>query len=198
VPRFAPTPWQGIEPASKEDLDTPDMMERLQRALWLLEHDLTSSVFVCLVGGSLNWDTHTDNARRQTRMQARFVPMLDRFLTELERRSNRHGRLVDNTAVIVASELGRYPFLNAAQGKDHFPEAPFLFSGPWFPGGKVFGRTGKNLEAQPIDLKQGGVARAGGHHVMVDDVGTTLLALSGIDPELYGYNGQHLQFLLRG
>jgi hypothetical protein len=119
-------------------------------------------------------------------------------LTELERRSNRHGRLVDNTAVIVASELGRYPYLNAAQGKDHFPEAPFLFAGPWFPGGNVFGRTGKNLEAQPIDLKHGGVARAGGHHVMVDDVGTTLLALSGIDPELYGYNGHLLQFLLRG
>ena len=192
VPKFAPVTWDGLP----QTPDVPDMAARLQRALWLIENDLTSTMFINVVGTAIGWDTHIDSNRLQAKLSGKFVPMFDRFLKELSTRSNRHGKLIDNTLLMVASELGRFPYTNNALGKDHFPEAPFLFMGQWFPTGKAYGQTGKQLEAAPIDPAAG---RAGaGHHLYLDDVGATVLTLAGIDPELYGYNGRALGFLLQG
>ena len=50
------------------------------------------------------------------------------------------------------------------------------------------------MAALPVSLETG-MPATGGHSLRVDDIGTTLLGLDGINPELYGYVGDHLPFL---
>lgn len=191
VAKFAPQTWSDDNPIAQ------GMAVRLQRALWLLEHDLARCVFVN-VGGGLGWDSHSANVYTQTRMNGAFAGMFARFLGELGTRTNGFGTLADHTFGLVGSEIGRFPRINAAHGKDHFPEAPFLFFGSHVNtrGGKgcVFGKTGKAMDSQLVSLATGN-ARAGGHAIALDDVGATMLAVSGLDPELYGYSGSVLKFL---
>jgi hypothetical protein len=51
------------------------------------------------------------------------------------------------------------------------------------------------MVAQPISLRTG-EPEAGGHTLTVDDIGTTLLRIDGANPEVYGYTGSHLGFLM--
>lgn len=168
------------------------------RALWAFEHDLARCVL--LVAGQVEWDTHRDNLIQQRGMTLPLVDDLARFLGELQRRRNARGSLLDQTLVVVGSELGRFPRLNGEQGKDHFPEAPYLFIGAGVRAGgrgAVYGATGRSLEALPVSLDTGAPA-TGGHHVTLDDVGTTLLRLFGVDPARNGYRGRELRFLVEG
>jgi len=191
VSKFSPQTWADNNPIAQ------NMAVRLQRALWLVENDLARCVFVN-VGGGLGWDSHSANVYTQTRMNGAFGLMFGRFLGELSQRSNAFGTLADNTFGVVGSEIGRFPRINAAKGKDHFPEAPFLFFGSHVNtrGGKgaVFGKTGKTMESLLISLETGD-ASAGGHAIVLDDIGATMLALSGLNPEAHGYGGAVLKFL---
>jgi uncharacterized protein (DUF1501 family) len=185
VPRFSASAWDegGAGPAKKIASD-------LQRVLWLLEHDLTRTVFLKVV---VEWDSHFRNATRQAASSSAFFPAFARFLDELGKRRNGGGTLADQTLVVCGSELGRFPALNGNLGKDHFPEAPVLFFGAGVRGGR-FGATGRDLDGQPVDLTTGR-ASAAGRHLELDDVGATILALTGNDPSVFGYQGQRLRFL---
>ena len=191
VPPFKLETWPG------DDLRSQTL--NLQRALWLLENDLTAGIFVN-VGDKGIWDNHFDVTASQAEATGLLVPRLEKFLSELEKRRNSHGTLAENTLVVMASELGRFPRMNEMQGKDHFPETFYAFSGPWFPSGegkwRVFGQTDTRMAAKPVDLGTG-LAKSGGHVVTLDDVGCTMLHLAGLDPELFGYTGAVLPFLLR-
>jgi uncharacterized protein (DUF1501 family) len=129
-----------------------------------------------------------------------FMPVFDRFLSEMTAVRNGFGTLASTTAILCGSELGRFPVLNADLGKDHFPEAPYLFLGPGINTGdgqgSVFGTTGKQMQALPVSPKTGRAVGTNGHLVTLDDVGATLLMLAGIEPERYGYDGRRLDFLL--
>ncbi len=171
----------------------------LQRALWMLENDLARGVELNVGGVDQPWDTHTFNADRQARASAP-VALIARFLGELERRRNARGPLAAQTLVVMGSEIGRFPALNGQHGKDHFPEAPCVLFGAGIDagGGKgaVYGRTGRQMEAAPLSLRTGRDA-AGGHPVVLDDLGATLLHLGGVsDPSVYGYDGRVLEFLV--
>jgi uncharacterized protein (DUF1501 family) len=172
--------------------DAQEFAENLQRCLWLFEHDLTACAFVQRFG----WDTHVDNHTAQGRVSSELLPVLARFVAELAKRTNAHGSLLDQVRIIAGSELGRFPKLNSERGKHHFPEVPMLFMGAGIPGGRAFGRTGRMMEALPIDLHSGRATGNGGSVVTLDDVGATLLRSVGVDPELYGNSGRHLPFLV--
>lgn len=169
-----------------------DFSEDLQRCLWLFEHDLTACAWVQHFG----WDTHVDNTAAQGRVSSELLPVLARFVEELAKRTNSHGSLLDQVRIIAGSELGRFPKLNNERGKHHFPEVPMLFMGAGIPGGRAFGRTGRMMEALPMDLHTGRATGNGGSIVTLDDVGATLLRSVGVDPELYGNSGRHLPFLV--
>ena len=96
--------------------------------------------------------------------------------------------------MIIGSEIGRFPRLNAAHGKDHFPQTPHLFYGPGLATGASYGGTGRDMASVPISLATGRPEK-GGHLLRIDDIGTTLLALDGANPDLSGYTGEHLRFL---
>jgi hypothetical protein len=174
-----------------------EMAESFQRTLWAFQNDLSRSAFIRL--GYIPWDSHDNNAKRQTVWNQSFASAFDRFLTTLGQLRNDHGSLSSNTLIIAGSELGRFPRLNSYQGKDHFPEAPFIFMGRNINthGGKgsVFGRTGRQMDAYPVSLKTGMDVSSGGHRVDLDDVGATVLHLVGLDPPRYGYDGKILEFL---
>lgn len=201
VPRFKPTPWGqnllGQEGKAGQEAAVDKISEDLQRALWWLENDLSRGVYVKVF---LDWDSHFDNAKKQASATPGFAYRLGRFFDELLVRKNAHGRLYDNTLVVLGSELGRFPQINGNDGKDHFPETSLAFFGGAVRGsgeaGHPFGQTGRMMEGLPISLDTGRPAD-GGVLVNIDDVGTTLLGLCGIDPELVGYRGRHLGFLER-
>src|SRR5262245_22713031 len=159
------------------------MSDPLQRLLWILENDLCTAVHVHV--GGLKWDSHMNNEQIQTRMTTNLVPMLLKLVNGLKARRNEHGGVWDNSAIMLASEIGRFPKLNNLKGKDHFPEKLVTCLGPWFRGGEVFGVTGSQYEASLLDLGSGKTAKKTGHWVKLDDVGATALRVMGIDrPEV--------------
>lgn len=187
TPKFKVEQWSTVQ-------DAQAMATFLQRALWLIEHDLTATAHVQI--GGLEWDAHFSNASRQERWTGLFVPMYIRFLDELAKRSTARGSLADLTDVMVSSEMGRFPLINESGGKDHLPEYPMIFTGPTFrcAAGKAFGQTGRKMEALPIATSTG---KPGGPNPIrpnIEDVGTTILALRGIDPGPNGYAGRVLSF----
>jgi uncharacterized protein (DUF1501 family) len=175
------------------DYVTQSMAEGLERALWLIEHDLCCGVVLDL--GLLGWDSHIRNESKQSEMNGNFVKFFDEYLADLHVRKNSHGILAQQTLTLVGSELGRFPHQNDMLGKDHLPQTSFLFTGPGIRAGKSFGRTGRRMEGLPIAYRNGDHVDAG-RVPFLDDVGTTLLHLAGVDPERHGYSGQVCEFLL--
>jgi Protein of unknown function (DUF1501) len=186
---FTPSP-------ASDDYTSQAMAEGMQRAAWLLENDMTCGVLIDL--GLLGWDTHQRNAARQAEMNGYFVKHFSWFLDALAKRRNQHGVLADNTVIVGGSDLGRFPRLNDMLGKDHLPQTSFFFSGPGIATGRVFGQTGSEMEAHPISLTTGTTpgGRGAGRELILDDVGSTLMVLAGLDPQRYGYTGAVLDFLL--
>lgn len=164
----------------------------LARTLWLLENDLAACVTMFTDGFA--WDTHYDNTARQSRLNPGLATTLVGLLDELGTRSNRHGKLADQTAVIVASEIGRFPYLNRAQGKDHLPQIPVMLSGNWFACGRTFGATGPELDARPVSLDRG-IADDRGARMLLDDVGYTALRIAGLHPESFAVSARELRFV---
>lgn len=168
----------------------------LQRALWAIENDL---VACCQLSGDRYgqpWDSHWDNTRLQTSVSRAMMPLLADFLKALGERRNAHGPLADQTLVVIGSEIGRFPRLNGVGGKDHWPEAPFLLWGAGIVHQRAFGDPGTHLESRPVSLRTGRTGGAGGELLTLDDIGTTLLHLAGVDPAPRGYVGHHLDFLV--
>jgi hypothetical protein len=183
-----------LVPAERStDYVAQTMAESLERALWLIEHDLCCGVVLDL--GLLGWDTHIRNEAKQGEMNGNFARFFDGYLAALHERKNRHGVLAQRTVTIVGSDLGRFPRQNDMLGKDHLPQTSFLFAGPGLRPGKSFGRTGRRMEGLPIAYGTGDPAEAG-RVPLLDDVGATLLHLAGLDPERYGNSGRVCEFLL--
>ncbi len=165
----------------------------LQRALWFIENDLARGVCVKIVH---DWDSHYRNVDKQIGATRSFLTMLERFLDDLHSKKNEHGTLADNTLVVIGSELGRFPVINGNLGKDHWPEAPYILMGPGLNTGKAFGQTGKFMEGGKVSFATG-ANDAAGDHLILDDLGTTLVQMAGLNPSVYGYNGRRMRFLER-
>jgi len=83
------------------------------------------------------WDTHVDNF---TGVPER-CDLLDRALSTLVRDLEREG-LLDSTLIVVATEFGRTPDINANEGRDHYPQAfTCLLAGGGIQGGTRVGAT---------------------------------------------------------
>lgn len=170
------------------------MAESFDQAAWLLKNDLACGVGIDL--GLLEWDSHIANHKRQTLANTTFVKHFSRFMKRLRESDNDHGNVAENTVIFAGSDMGRFPRLNDMQGKDHLPQTAFMFAGPGWRKGRSFGQTGKQMQALPTSMKSGKAADVGGKNLILDDIGATVLTLAGLDPELYGYHGNVLNFLL--
>jgi uncharacterized protein (DUF1501 family) len=85
-----------------------------------------------------SWDTHSDNDKGH---RDRLAPTLDRTLTALVEDLDERG-LLSTTLVIAMGEFGRTPIINAALGRDHWPNCWSLaLSGGGVKTGQVVGAS---------------------------------------------------------
>jgi hypothetical protein len=119
------------------------------------------------------WDTHTRNFHI---LRDNKLPHFDQTYTALmEDLSNR--RLLDETLVVVMSEMGRTPKVNASAGRDHWTYCySVVLAGAGTRGGSVYGAS----DAQAAFVKDKPVSTA--------DICATIYSCLGIDPEMPVYD----------
>ncbi|HWB05183.1 MAG TPA: DUF1501 domain-containing protein [Verrucomicrobiales bacterium] len=99
----------------------------------LVEH---GAPFVMVANG-MNWDNHVF----QHEIHQMLVPELDRVLFHLINDLEERG-LMENTLLIAMGEFGRSPWMNAARGRDHYPNAwSMMMTGCGLKRGVVTGAT---------------------------------------------------------
>jgi uncharacterized protein (DUF1501 family) len=126
---FTEQAWKMIlTPAVRDAFDLSKESEKLkerygkdsigQSALLARRLVEAGSRFVTAAGyHGTSWDTHSDNDKGH---KDRLAPTLDRTLTALVEDLDERG-LLDTTLVIAMGEFGRTPVINAALGRDHWP-----------------------------------------------------------------------------
>ena len=122
-----------------------------------------------------HWDLHGNNFG----MLRAHLPVLDRMLSALI--SDLEGRgLLEETLVVVMGEMGRSPKVNAAAGRDHWPQCGFsLLFGGGTHRGVVVGRSdsqGAWPEDRPVSA---GDMVATIYHLLGVDTTLTVPDLSG-------------------
>lgn len=101
--------------------------------------------FVTLTYGG--WDLH-DNITPNTRNQ---MPALDQALAALLSDLDSRG-LLKTTLVMVSSEFGRTPKINATAGRDHWPKVfSVMLAGGGVQGGMVYGASDPTASEPSID-----------------------------------------------
>lgn len=124
----------------------PTLAGQIDLAVALLAEDLCHTVFL---DTAEDWDTHGDTVSQHGRFDRTFA-QLDRLASGLDSAS-----LLDETLVVVISEMTRAPVRNVQGGKDHWAHTSALLIGGGTAGGQVLGHTDPWLQALPVDLQTG-------------------------------------------
>jgi hypothetical protein len=133
-------------------------------------------------GSSLVWDTHASNDQIQSYLFEDLFYGLKQLAQMLALTPGEVApTLLEETTVVVFSEMGRTPQLNDADGKDHWPYTSVLLFGAGLAGGRVIGGLDTNYYGVPVDPVSGDIA---GEGVAPDTsaLGATLLTLADVDP----------------
>jgi hypothetical protein len=153
---------------------TPDLGVQIDVAVRAFERGLCRSAML-EIG---DFDTHQNNAQQSARHEALFAGLITLF-DRLEA-----GAQLDRTLIVVLSEMGRTPKLNANRGKDHWPVTSALVCGAGVRGGRVLGQTNDQLDALSLDLATG-VAKPDGKQLQTSNLLAGLLELMGVAPGSY-------------
>lgn len=158
-------------------------LEALIPALDCLERGYARSVIVSH-GGQFNvgWDTHSNAETQTANFEVLFSDLL-LLMADLEARSGTNGgSLMDETTLVVFSEMGRSPTINANGGKDHWTFTSAMFIGAGVAGGRSIGGFDDSLLGKTIDLQTGDLDE-NGTLLSSDHIGATILALADVEPE---------------
>ena len=97
------------------------------------------------------WDTHQDNFESVKRLSADLDRAFSALLADLRQRD-----LLDRTLVVLCSEFGRTPQINADQGRDHWPRVwSSVLGGGGIVGGRVVGAStagGEEVADRPCEI----------------------------------------------
>lgn len=108
------------------------------------------------------WDSHTQNDGNQSAAFENLFDALSTLVGTLESTPGEGGgTLLDQTTVLVLSEMGRTPVLNPSAGKDHWPYTSAMVLGAGVAGGRVLGATDETLAAAPVDYGSGEASASG-------------------------------------
>jgi len=159
-----------------------DVRDRVQPAVDAFAQGLSRAAVVEHLGEwDVGWDTHSGIRRQSDHFQTLFHD-LDGIMEDLARTPGpAGGTLLDEVTVVVMSEMGRAPGLNAVGGKDHWTFTSAMLMGAGVRGGAVAGGYGAGLVGAPTDLVTGRVDAAG-TRLTSAHLGATLIALAGLDP----------------
>lgn len=132
-----------------------------------------------------SWDTHDGNDEQAALHDELFLGV--KTLADLlaaQAGASAGSTLLDETVVVVMSELSRTPKRNAEEGKDHWPVTSALVFGGGVAGGEAYGGTSSELEAQRIDYATGAPS-AQGQNIESKNFAAGVLSLCGVDPEAH-------------
>ena len=172
---------------------TLDFLAQTDMAVRVLSEGISRAVNL---DSRLGWDTHDDNAP-QAAFHEEFFSGLSQLARSLAETPGVLGEatLLDETVVLVVSEMSRTPRLNAEGGKDHWPVASAMVMGAGVAGGQVLGGTNDLVEAEPIDMDTGRVS-SDGTLLTPASFAAGVLQLAGIDPEPHFPNDEPLHALM--
>lgn len=133
----------------------------------------------------ISWDTHDTNTD-QAAAHDELYTGLTRLADTLAARPGAQvgSTMLDETVVVVMSEMSRTPKLNAQLGKDHWPVTSALVFGGGVAGGRAYGGSSAKLDAQLIDYATG-VPSADGRNLEAKNFAAGILSLCGVDPALH-------------
>lgn len=156
--------------------------EKLQLACDVLEGGISRCALVKHNGfNEVTWDNHGGIEAQGLHYQDLFEG-LEVLMRELQDRPGpTGGTLLDDTCVVVLSEMSRHPVMNLTTGKDHWTWTSAMLVGAGVAGGVAAGGYDGDVFGLPIDPISG-MPSASGNILQSRHLGATLLALAGIDP----------------
>ncbi|MCA9411201.1 MAG: DUF1501 domain-containing protein [Candidatus Omnitrophica bacterium] len=130
-----------------------------------------------------SWDSHSNNNGQQNQGFDNTFQGLHEIVTHLSNRpaTSGSGTLLDQTTLMVMSEMGRTPKLNGSNGKDHWPITSVLMVGGGVSGNKVIGSTDDFQNSELVDFQTGQVSSSG-LEISSANIGSTLLSMAGLNP----------------
>ncbi len=162
-----------------------DLADQAQVAVDALALGVSRCVTLSSGGGAGGWDTHTDNDNLQSPLWETLFSGLGQLLAGLAAAPGEtEATLADETVVVVLSEMGRTPALNAFNGKDHWPYTSAMLIGPRLLGDRVIGGFDSSYYGRLIDPVSA-ERDDDGQILSAESLGATLLALADIDPAAY-------------
>jgi hypothetical protein len=163
------------------DEDWAFVRERVQPAVDAFSLGLSRAAVVEHLGEwDTGWDTHSGISRQSDHFQTLFVDLDDILQNLSETPGPAGGSLLEEVTVVVLSEMGRAPALNAVGGKDHWTFTSAMLMGAGVAGGTVAGGYTAGLVGAPTDLGTGATDPAG-VRLTSAHLGATLMALAGLD-----------------
>lgn len=167
------------------------LRERCQPLLSCFERGLSRTALIEHKGlFDLGWDTHSHIDDQAANFEDLFSS-LNLLMADLESRSAPDGgSLLDQTTIVVLSEMGRTPLLNRLGGKDHWTWTSALLIGAGVRGGTTVGGFTETLTGQAVSLPEGATTLTAAH------LGATLLQIAGVDPEPWTSGASPLTDLL--
>ena len=154
------------------DRESRNPDDNLDLAVDLLSGGWARSV---LVDTRYYFDTHAGNASQSSLNDGLFGS-----LSRMMQRLTDTGQL-DDTLVVVRSEMTRSPKQSRGGGKDHWPLVAYLLMGGGVQGGRSIGATDERVSPLPVDLITG-ARDDGGSLPRYDHVYAGLVAQLGLDP----------------
>jgi hypothetical protein len=130
----------------------------------------------------VGWDSHSGIDQQTSNYEVLFEDLMS-LMDELDSRAGTNGgSLADETTIVVFSEMGRAPVINATGGKDHWTFTSCMFIGAGIAGGRQIGAYDDNLLGRAVDLASGDLSETGAI-LGSEHIGATILALADIEPE---------------
>ena len=142
-----------------------------------------------------DWDTHEDNSSQNPQFEELFADLNLTLSKMATKPGTNGGSLLDETVVVVMSEMGRTPKFNATGGRDHWPYTSAMIIGNGIKGGRSLGAYTNNFSGVGFDHRNGKLL----HDVIgvsSEDFGATLLAMAGIESGLFLPNARPFDRLI--
>lgn len=154
-------------------------------AVDMLQQGISASVHIDTTD---SWDTH-DDINDQSQMADDLYRELKALADDLAARPGAiaGNKMLDETIVVVCSEMGRTPRLNGRGGKDHWPTTSALVFGAGVRGGRSLGSTSDGLQPRKVDLATG-ASDANGRLLETGSFVAGVLKLAGVDPTPFFYD----------
>ncbi len=161
-------------------LDTTTARDEIRTAVSLLNEQMARVITLGQQGSP--FDNHHEIDAQDILLDGFFGDLIG--LIEALRRTpgGGGGSLADETTIVVASEMGRTPWRNDMDGRDHWPFTSCMLIGAGVRGGQSIGGFSELFDGLALDLDTG-EASTQGVPLTPAHLGATLLTLAGIDLE---------------